>query len=73
MPKTTKSSLADLTPEQAETLKAYAAWAGKAWRKDLLSDWLRAGSRFPGEYAYLQQIRNQHGPRWLADLPPDTL
>lgn len=53
---------------QLETLKAYAKWAGPEWKDQLLSDWMRAESWFPGEYAYLQQIRNLFGPIWLREF-----
>jgi hypothetical protein len=57
--------------EQLETLVAYAEWAGEGWKRQLNHDWMRAGSKFPGEYAYLQQVRNQGGPKWLVafELP----
>jgi hypothetical protein len=63
------ASLADLNPEQITELAAYAKWAGADWKKKLLADWNQAHSRYPGEWAYLQQIRNAHGPTWLAACP----
>jgi|SRR5690349_5339753 len=59
----------DLTPEQAAAIRAYAAQHGRTWKDQLLSDWMRAGSRtYRGEWCYLQQIRNQKGPSWLRSM-----
>lgn len=70
MEQQTPSSLDDLTPEQAATLRAYVLDHGNSWRKQIMDDWMNAGTRWRGgEYAYLQQIRNQRGPRWLRALP----
>ena len=38
------------------------------WKLKLTTDWMRAGSDFPGDYALLQQLRNTFGPRWLSEL-----
>lgn len=54
--------------EQHATLVEYAEWAGENWKQRLNADWYKAGSRFPGEYGYLQQCRNEGGPRWLAEF-----
>lgn len=51
--------------EQLKALKEYAKWAGKDWKKKLYRDWMRSGSAWSGEWAPLQQLRNQLGPRWL--------
>lgn len=59
----------DLTPEQADAIRAYAAQHGRRWKDKLLNDWMRAGSRtYQGEWCYLQQVRNQHGPSWLRAM-----
>src|SRR5690349_4719146 len=59
----------DLTPEQAAAIRAYAAQHGRTWKDQLLSDWMRAGSRtYRGEWCYLQQVRNQKGPSWLRSM-----
>jgi len=63
--KSKRPSLADLTPERRSALIAFAREHGRGWKSVLLAGWLRAA--FPG---YLQQIRNSHGPAWLAKLPP---
>ena len=59
----------DLTSEQQTALSAYIEQFGKTWKTRLLADWMNSGSTFYGEYAYLQQLRNQRGPRWLAAYP----
>lgn len=62
------SSLSDLTPEQAQALQDYATWAGPDWKDRLYTDWMRAGSDWPGPYNLLHQIRNNFGPSWLNAL-----
>jgi len=62
-----RPSLAELTPEQREALITFARKHGRGWKAALVAGWLRAA--FPG---YLQQIRNDFGPEWLAKLPPIT-
>lgn len=52
--------------EQRQALETYAEWAGAGWKERLASDWFRAGSRWSGPYYLLQQLRNSHGPSWLA-------
>lgn len=54
-----------LTQEQKNELESYAKWAGKDWKRQLRFDWMKANSKYPGEWAFLQQIRNQFGPDWL--------
>lgn len=63
-----------LTPEQLDAVKAYADDHGTRWKESLLSDWMCSGSLWSGPYHLLQQVRNQHGTRWLADfrLSPET-
>jgi hypothetical protein len=63
------------TTIQLETLVAYAEWAGEDWKRKLNADWMKSGSRFPGEYAHLQQVRNQGGPQWLEafDVPEGSI
>jgi len=56
------------TAEQMNELREYAAWSGENWKRRLLSDWMRSGSRYPGEWCYLQQLRNQQGSKWLMKL-----
>lgn len=56
------------TDAQMATLRAYAAWAGRTWKDKLNQDWQRARSDFPGDYAYLQQLRNAFGPSWLITV-----
>ena len=54
------------TDEQLAAIRDYAAWAGRKWKDELRADWYRSGSRWPGEYYLLQQVRNNYGPEWLA-------
>lgn len=50
------------TPEQERALQDYIAWhGGEDWNDSLQRDFMRAGSRWPGEWAYLQQVRNSPG------------
>lgn len=49
------------TPEQEKALQDYIAWAGEGWQNKLQGDFMRAGSAWPGEWAYLQQVRNSPG------------
>ena len=59
-----------MTPEQRATVVQYqrdCQEVGKAWRTQLSIDWQRSGSRiFSGDWAYLQQLRNQIGPSGLT-------
>jgi hypothetical protein len=59
------------TPEQLKALHDYAKWAGRTWKDQLNRDWMRAGSDWPGEYGYLQQVRNTFGPSWLLKFKLD--
>jgi len=61
-----KHKLPAPTDEQIEALAGYAAYAGNGWRRQLALDWMVAGSRWHGPYELLHQLRNSHGPRWLA-------
>lgn len=49
------------TPEQEQALQEYIAWAGPDWKSQLQADFRRSGSRWPGTWAYLQQVRNAPG------------
>jgi hypothetical protein len=63
-----------LTPDQATAVRAYAAQHGPTWKAKLADDWMRAGSRtYRGEWCYLQQVRNQHGPKWLKAVKLDEV
>ena len=61
-----KKTAADITPEQLDALRAYAEWAGDGWQLKLRLDWLRGGSRWDGEWAPLQQLRNRIGSALFA-------
>lgn len=63
---------APITAEQFGALQKWSAAYGKTWKEALTTAWLRGGDRNPNYSPYLQQIRNQHGPSWLA-LAKDDL
>ena len=70
-------SLSDLTPDQAEAVRHYACQSGQDWKEKLARDWMNAFQPKPGflspeDVAFLQQVRNQHGPDWLADTILDN-
>lgn len=63
--------LRELTPDQAAALRQYRTHHWPGWKPALEQDWLVAGTKCPSckeVYHFLQQIRNQKGPRWLRDL-----
>jgi hypothetical protein len=62
-----KATTKPLQPEVLQALAEYATWAGKGWKDRLVTDWMRAGSRFPGDYSILHCVRNAPwgGPEWL--------
>ena len=49
--------------EQLAAIATYAAEHGANWKADLRAAWMNAAE--PG---LLQQVRNQFGPRWLAEF-----
>jgi hypothetical protein len=55
-----------MTPDQARALSDYIRWAGPEWQTKLRRDWMRGGSEWPGEWAYLQQLRNTLGNTMAA-------
>jgi hypothetical protein len=59
--------IGDLTPEQLEAVRSYAAQHGRKWKEALCLDWYNA--RAIGERgSILHGLRNSplHGHRWLA-------
>lgn len=62
------ANLSDLTAEQQEAIREFAARHGANWKQKLADGWLRAA--YPGP---LQQIRNERGPTWLRKLPQSDL
>lgn len=70
MRKKKPSLLEDLTLEQQGALVSFAVKHGPDWKDKLLTCWLKAGCEgmSSGQWAPLQQIRNQFGPAWLAEL-----
>lgn len=64
----------ELNQEQLAALRDYAEFVGENWKEALTFDWMGSGptvSLWRGEWAYMQQIRNNFGPSWLAkfELP----
>lgn len=51
------------SPEQMKALREFAAKNGRNWKSELNRLWFSGGT-----YGYLQQIRNEFGPRWLMNL-----
>jgi hypothetical protein len=60
----------ELTPEQLDALSQWARYHGKTWKFKLDSAWMSGvyGHSFQGALGYLQQVRSQFGPSWLADF-----
>lgn len=58
---------------QIKAIVDYAEWAGSKWKNKLKVDWMRAGSEWDGDYALLQQVRNEQGPGWLTKVDLDVL
>ncbi len=56
---------------QLAALVDYAEHFGDRWKKQIVIDWIRAGSRWSGAWGLLQQVRNNAGPGWLEafELP----
>ncbi len=54
-----------LTIEQVEAIHAYAKANGRAWKSALRADWESGGYVDQDLAPYLQQVRNNFGPRWL--------
>jgi hypothetical protein len=63
-----KPSLNDLTPEQAEALKAFASSNGRTWKMKLSDMWANGQDANQTNGGLLRQIRNQQGPSWLYKL-----
>jgi hypothetical protein len=60
--------------EQLTAVTDYALAVGPDWKSSLSSDWMRAGTtvyELRDRYHLLQQVRNQHGPKWLATFEVD--
>jgi len=57
-----------ISQDHIDALHQYAKWAGRNWKSMLREDWMRSGSNYPGEWAYLQQLRNRIGPTGLGNL-----
>ena len=59
----------ELTPDELEAVKAFAAEFGRTWKERLAMDyWYSARpyvDRAGFEYPELHRLRNQLGPSWL--------
>jgi len=57
----------DLSAEQMQALRAYAARHGRSWKAKLAKQWASSSAG-----PVLQTVRNQHGPAWLRSFkfPP---
>ena len=57
----------DITPEQRAAVDAYAAKYGRFWKQKLLLAWQTGRDTAEPNGHLLRQVRNQAGPRWLAN------
>jgi len=64
-----------LTDEQRVALRAYSEKNGKAWKEKLAVAWTTGSYKGldNNQSALLQQVRNQLGPEWLANMKIDDL
>lgn len=60
------AALAALTQEQQAAVQRYAAANGARWRSYLRAAWESGSDTIEPMGHALRQIRNQHGPAWLA-------
>ncbi|MGX9944939.1 hypothetical protein ACTG4Q_20975 [Bradyrhizobium denitrificans] len=56
----------NLTPEDIEALKAYAAEKGRSWKQHLAQDWM-LGRAVGDRGVILYRLRNRLGPSWLVN------
>ena len=64
-----------LTEDQRAALSAYCEKNGQAWKEKLKVSWTTGSYKGldNNQSALLQQVRNQLGPEWLAQLKTDDL
>lgn len=62
------TALDELTPAQAIRLIEYARANGPCWKSSLTNAWATGKDERCRDGALLRQIRNNHGPTWLARL-----
>jgi hypothetical protein len=59
-----------LTSEQLKALAQFASANGRNWKSELNRLWMNGAYSYAvlggAEAGYLQQVRNQFGPSWLA-------
>ena len=65
---TARPTLGDLTPAQAAAITEFAAQHGRRWKAVLNNAWTSGRDERMPNGALLRQIRNNHGPTWLARL-----
>jgi len=63
------------TAEQKAAVLAFMSANGKDWKDKLSAAWASGSYRFISKdnQALLQQVRNEHGPEWLAKVSADQL
>ena len=69
------STTETLTDEQLRVLRAYAEEVGSGWKRRLMLDWQRGGTRVYAvgdQYGLLHRLRNTLGPRWLEKFEFET-
>ncbi len=52
-----------LRPDHVAALQDYAKEHGRTWKAKLRDDWMNARTTGP-----LHELRNSHGPSWLANF-----
>lgn len=63
--KATGADAQSLNTDQLRAIVEYAKAYGRCWRSELRSAWSEGTYGEKDSSGYLQQIRNEHGPRWL--------
>lgn len=59
------------TQEQLTALRAFAQREGRNWKEALRDAWMTGRYPHHAQSGYLQQVRNQLGPRWLMNFKLD--
>jgi hypothetical protein len=56
------------SPDQLAAVAAYAARHGRTWRASLATAWSTGRDAAELDGHLLRQVRNSHGPAWLATV-----
>jgi hypothetical protein len=56
------------TAEQREALRKFAEKYGRYWKDELRTQWLHGIDAHEPDGHLLRQVRNQCGPKWLANF-----